>query len=113
MPYELELEKQLQNLWKVKIFDKECLEPPHVTIIRSGKIEKWRWDLRKKTFMDKQPSPQDLPKALVKTLKDEKNYAEFVKAWNKMFKHNPVESSEIKENVRTIKVTKPRKKKKK
>jgi len=35
MPFELQLPRNLKaDGWKVKIFDKEELEPPHVTVLR-------------------------------------------------------------------------------
>ena len=93
MPYELELEKRYQTLWKIKIFDKERLEPPHATLIKKGVKGKWRWNLRKKEFMDKNPKPSDIPKYLVTKLKSKETHDKLVKAWDKMFAHNPVTSS--------------------
>ena len=60
MAYELPIGQKLRNQgWKVKISDKERLEPPHVTIIR--RTDRWRWDLRKRSFMDRMPDPGDVP----------------------------------------------------
>lgn len=111
MPYELELEKRFQTLWKIKIFDKERLEPPHATLIKKGVKGKWRWDLRKKKFMDKKPSPADVPRDIVEKLMSEKTHNELVDAWDKMFPHNPVASVQT---MTTSKIkSKPGKKKKK
>src|ERR1700688_3912960 len=50
MPHELRLPKRLKARgWKVKIREKERLEPPHVTIM-CGKKE-WRVGLRDKNFL--------------------------------------------------------------
>src|SRR5205809_818363 len=50
MPHELNLPKRLKAKgWKVKIREKERLEPPHVTIL-CGKRE-WRVGLRDKGFL--------------------------------------------------------------
>jgi hypothetical protein len=54
MPFDLPLPQQLARArWKVKIFDKENREPPHITIVRG--TAKWRIDLRKRAFMDRCP----------------------------------------------------------
>ena len=45
MPYELPLPKKLRaEGWKVKIREKERVEPPHVTVMH--KAEEWRLGLR-------------------------------------------------------------------
>lgn len=113
MPYELELEKQFQTLWKIKIFDKERLEPPHATLIKKGVKGKWRWDLRKKKFMDKNPAPSDVPKDLVEKLMSEETHDQLVKAWDKMFAHNPVASTTVPVKTTSKIKNKARKKKKK
>ena len=52
MAFSLPLSPQLtQARWKVKIFDKENREPPHVTIVRG--LQKWRVNLRTGAFMDR------------------------------------------------------------
>jgi hypothetical protein len=49
--YDLPLPLVLKNAgWKVKIFDREIREPPHLTIIR--RTQRWRINLRTRTFMD-------------------------------------------------------------
>lgn len=50
MPYELQLPGRLRRSgWKVKIRDKERVEPPHVTMIRGA--DEWRIGLRDGTFL--------------------------------------------------------------
>ena len=51
MAFNLPLPRQLAKAgWKVKIRDKERLEEPHFTIIKS--TDCWRFGLRTKTFLD-------------------------------------------------------------
>ncbi|HZK81400.1 MAG TPA: hypothetical protein VFC46_10045 [Humisphaera sp.] len=50
MPYSLPLPKKLGTIWKIKIWDNEILEEPHVTVLR--KDTKWRYGLRRRDFMD-------------------------------------------------------------
>ena len=50
MPYSFNLSKQLRNQgWKVKIYEKERLEPPHLTIRRLNRT--WRVNLRTREFL--------------------------------------------------------------
>jgi hypothetical protein len=50
MPYELPLPKRLKNQgWKVKIREKERLEPPHVTLM--CRLKEWRITLRSGEFL--------------------------------------------------------------
>ena len=60
MPSQLPLPERLaKDGWKVKIRDRERLEPPHATVIRGNRA--WRWNLRSRQFMDREPDPGDLP----------------------------------------------------
>lgn len=87
MPFEVKLPKKKKDeKWIVKIREKERVEPPHVTVIRKTKT--WRWNLRDQKFMDKEPSPREVSKEVVKVLK--KRRARLVKEWDKMYPHNPV-----------------------
>ena len=50
MPDPIQLPKKLRAQWRIKIYDNERLEPPHVTLIGpSGRV--WRIGLREKEFM--------------------------------------------------------------
>ena len=46
--------------WKVKIRDRERLEPPHVTVVH--KTRTWRFGLRSEGFLDEEPDPKEVPK---------------------------------------------------
>ena len=74
--------------WTLKIRDRERSEPPHSTVIH--KTGRWRWDLREKKFMDKEPPPRDVPKAIKNFLKKTENHTAMVEAWDKMYPHNKV-----------------------
>ena len=87
MAFSLLLSANLKNQgWQVKIRDKEIREPPHVTILRKGKP--WRWDLRECKFMDKTPTPSDVPEALM--AKVHEHYALLCNEWDKMYPNNPI-----------------------
>lgn len=87
MPYELRLDKSSRALgWKVKIRDKERLEPPHVTIIKGTKS--WRWDLRRQVFMDPYPPTKEVPEDLVTKLKAE--HSNLKKQWDLKYPENKV-----------------------
>ena len=65
--YDLPLPLVLKNAgWKVKIFDREIREPPHLTIIR--RTQRWRINLRTRTFMDARPPPAEVPAALLQII---------------------------------------------
>ena len=64
MPVELALPGHLRrHKWKVKIREKERMEPPHVSIIRGTST--WRINLRTGEFMDKMPDPGEVPEELL------------------------------------------------
>lgn len=87
MAFLLLLSTNLKNQgWQVKIRDKEIREPPHVTILRKGKP--WRWDLRERRFMDKTPTPSDVPDALMATVRE--NYESLCEEWDQMYPNNPI-----------------------
>ena len=85
LPSKLKLAK-----WKVKIREKETVEPPHATVINGTKA--WRWNLREKKFMDKEPPQRDVPKAIKKFLKEKQ--VDLIAAWDKKYPFNKVESTE-------------------
>jgi Domain of unknown function (DUF4160) len=87
MPFNLPLPEALsRERWKVKVFEKETVEPPHVTIIKG--MEKWRIDLRTMKFMDKKPLSRNVPDELVEHIRANKDV--LVKQWNAKYPHNPV-----------------------
>lgn len=75
--------------WKVKIRDRERLEPPHATILH--KTRAWRFDLRSGGFLDRTPPPKEVPPAIVDEIV--RNLPKLREAWNEMFPENPVESA--------------------
>jgi hypothetical protein len=88
--YELPIPVRLRSaLWKVKIRDRERVEPPHVTVMLKAKS--WRFGLRERRFLDRKPPPSDVPEALVDHLLE--HLDQLVEAWNQMYPENPVESS--------------------
>jgi hypothetical protein len=53
--------------WKVKVRDRERVEPPHVSIMH--KSNSWRWGLRSEQFLDSEPDPKDVPEELLQTVR--------------------------------------------
>lgn len=89
MPYTLNLPGSLQaDGWKVKIYDKERVEPPHISIIR--KRQTWRWGLRERGFLDKTPSVRLVPLALIEHIKS--HFDSLVREWDRMYPENKVKS---------------------
>lgn len=76
----------LKEGWKVKIRDRERVEPPHATVIR-GQSE-WRWALRSRRFMDREPDPRGVPNDVVTLLA--LHHAQLVAWWDEMYPENPV-----------------------
>jgi hypothetical protein len=72
--------------WKLKIRDRERLEPPHVTLLHRTRA--WRWDLRSGGFMDVDPPPSDVPVELVQFI--ERNLRTLRSEWDRMYPRNPV-----------------------
>lgn len=91
MAYSLRLPRKFKQ-WKVKIRDRETVEPPHVTLLR--KAQGWRIDLRTGEFMDAEPDPADVPEGLVKFIKAEGNWQGLCEQWDSMYPHNLVESEQ-------------------
>lgn len=86
MPYELLLPNALKP-WKVKIFDNELLfEEPHVTIIFKSTC--WRFSLRSRSFLDKNPEPSEVPSRVVAHI--EAKLETLCNEWNARFPTNPI-----------------------
>lgn len=91
MPFTLQLPEPWRNRgWKVKIRDRERLEPPHVTILNRARA--WRFGLRSKTFLDKKPDPKEVPREVVDAIRT--NLALLREAWDRMYPENPISSEE-------------------
>jgi hypothetical protein len=78
----------------VKIRDRERVEPPHVTVLR--KTQAWRLDLRTGEYLDKEPDPAEVPKAVRKVI--DANWDTLRAAWDAMYPENPIEADEDEEN---------------
>lgn len=87
MPFELPLPNPFRRYgWKVKIRDRERLEPPHITIFHKTKT--WRIELRRVVFLDGEPDPRDVPPEILEFVQAHLN--EFRGAWDSMYPANPV-----------------------
>lgn len=87
MPHDFELPRWLADQgWRVKVFDREIVEPPHVTVIL--KTRRWRYGLRTGKFLDREPPAREVPKELVAWLRA--RIVELAEAWDRMYPHNPV-----------------------
>ena len=91
MPYELPLPSRARAQgWKVKIRDKERLEPPHATVLR--RMDSWRWNLRTCSFMDADPHPREVPDDVLAILMD--HHAALCSQWDIMYPENPVSAEQ-------------------
>lgn len=89
MPFTLNLPEPWPSRgWKVKIRDRERLEPPHVTILH--KTRTWRFGLRSERFLDKEPDPKDVPKEVMDEIRS--NLTRLRQEWDRMFPENPISS---------------------
>lgn len=89
MPYRLPMPANLVG-WSIKIYDKERLETPHITVI-SGDCA-WRINLRNGDFMDAEQPGCKLHKR-VRALIDE-NWEVLAAEWDKRYPTNPVVAQE-------------------
>lgn len=93
MPFELAIPAFFRRQgWKVKIRDKERLEPPHASILFKDKM--WRIGLRDGEFLDRSPPPRDVPKKLLDHVVDDESWNELCRQWNLMYPKNPLDSDE-------------------
>jgi hypothetical protein len=72
--------------WRLKIRDKETVEPPHVSLLRGTSC--WRLDLRTPRFLDKRPAEREVPRKLLKHILG--RHDELVVAWDALYPNNPV-----------------------
>ena len=89
MAYSLPLPRKYRQ-WKVKIRDRETVEPPHVTFLR--RTEAWRLNLRSGEFMDPEPDPDEVPLDLLRFVREHWN--DLQDAWDDMYPDNPIESDD-------------------
>ncbi len=88
MPFEIDLPANVKQAgWKVKIREKERLEPPHVTII--CKTNSWRVGLRDGAFLvPPGGSWNDVPTEVRQAVQD--NWDALTTAWDEKYPSNPI-----------------------
>jgi hypothetical protein len=91
MPYELPLPKTLKSQgWKVKIREKERVEPPHVTVIH--KADEWRLGLRDKQLLEPPGGRlRDIDAEVMQVI--EAQWERLKRAWDAKYPVNPVSSA--------------------
>lgn len=87
MPYDLALPARLTP-WRVKIFDNERVEAPHVTIVNKRRM--WRVDIRTLEFMDSEPPRRDVPDDVMTEIRAA--HAVLIREWDAKHPTNPVDS---------------------
>lgn len=99
MPVELLLSNKLKKAkWKVKIREKERLEPPHVSVIHGTNT--WRISLRSGDFLDKEPDPDEIPKELLEFIRNKRLdnkqlvWEWLCESWDVMYPNNKVASDD-------------------
>jgi hypothetical protein len=87
MAFSLELPNDLrQTGWKVKIRDKERLEPPHVTILL--KSSAWRLNLRTGGFLEPEANWRSVDPRVRGAIEDA--WSLLCSKWDAMYPDNPV-----------------------
>lgn len=87
MAYALPLpEKLARQGWKVKIRDRERVEPPHATILH--RTNALRFGLRSAEFLDRRPDSREVPVEVVSEVRS--RLGALQEAWNQMYPENPV-----------------------
>ena len=76
--------------WRLKIRDKERVEPPHVTLM--FRTRSWRFGLRSAAFLDREPDPAEVPRGFVTCLTA--NLDRYIQGWDSMYPEHPVRSQE-------------------
>ena len=92
MPFNLPLPRRLKaEGWKVKIREKERVEPPHVTVIH--KADEWRLGLRdSQSLMPPGGRTKDIDSAVMQII--EEHWQQLIEAWDAKYPENPVSSAE-------------------
>ncbi|HEX8390747.1 MAG TPA: hypothetical protein VF665_00200 [Longimicrobium sp.] len=89
MPFALPLPIEWkQSGWRVRIAEKERVEPPHVTIRRRERT--WRLGLRDGRFLDRRPPPSEVPDTLLTIVTSA--FPVLIEEWDRKYPHNPVSS---------------------
>lgn len=76
--------------WKLKIRDRERVEPPHITLLLRTRA--WRFGLRERAFLDCEPDPQEVPRGISAFIA--RNLPELIEAWDELYPHNKVRSED-------------------
>ena len=76
--------------WKVKIYDFERLEPPHVTILFKTRV--WRLSLRDGTFLDRGDRWSQIEERVRQAV--EAAWEELQQEWDRMHPDNPSSSQD-------------------
>ena len=94
MPYNLRLPRPLRvRGWKVKIQEKERLEPPHVTVWHRERV--WRISLRTGEFLVPPGGGwNDVDADVRAAIEDGRNWNDLCDAWDAKYPSNPVSSTE-------------------
>ncbi len=96
MPFSLPLPRKLKaEGWKVKIREKERVEPPHVTVMH--KADEWRLGLRDRQLLVPPGGRIRDIDADVLAIIDEHSQ-QLIEAWDEKYPENPVSSAEDGEN---------------
>jgi hypothetical protein len=92
MPFQLPLSRKLKaEGWKVKIREKERVEPPHVTIMH--KAEEWRLGLRdRQLLMPPGGRLRDIDAEVMRIV--DEHWQRLKDAWDEKYPENPVSSAE-------------------
>jgi hypothetical protein len=92
MPFVVPLSRRLKaEGWKVKIREKERVEPPHVTIMH--RAEEWRLGLREKQLLVPPGGRiRDIDPAVMQII--EEYWERLIEAWDAKYPENPVSSVE-------------------
>lgn len=94
MPFRLNLPKKLRvQGWKVKIQEKERLEPPHVSIWHGEAM--WRVSLRTGGLLVPPGGGwNDIDEEVRAEIEDEDNWKSLCDAWDAKYPNNPVSSED-------------------
>ena len=96
MPFELPLPRKLKAAgWKVKIREKERVEPPHVTIMH--KADEWRLGLRDgELLVPPGGRINNIDEEVMETINE--HWEELIEEWDRRYPENPVSSAEDEED---------------
>jgi hypothetical protein len=92
MPFDVPLPKKLRaEGWKVKIRDKERVEPPHVTVMHQ--TEEWRLGLRDRQLLVPPGGRiRDIDPEVMEIIED--HWDRLIEAWDEKYPENPVSGAE-------------------